>query len=106
MVQTLQRDQVQKEYSEIVFNLYLHHVGEFQPCQTVSNIFTFFLSPLWRLGPKINILREPKLLVKPTWTNLLTNQIRSLEKTVIQLLSLPKKHYKHYVPTIPLELEL
>ena len=53
MVQTLQRDQVQKEYSEIVFNLYLRHVGEFEPCQTRSNIFTFFLSPSWRLGPKI-----------------------------------------------------
>ena len=60
MVQTLQWDQVQKEYSEIVFNLYLHHVGEFEPCQTVSNIFTFFLSPLWRLGPRINILRDFK----------------------------------------------
>ena len=60
MVQTLQWDQVQKEYSEIVFNLYLHHVGEFEPCQTVSNIFTFFLSPLWRLGPKISSFRRKR----------------------------------------------
>ena len=93
-------------YFEIVFDLSLHHVGEFEACQTGSNIFTFFLSPLWHLGSKINILREPKLLVKPTWTNLLTNQIRPLEKTVIQLLSLQKKHHKHYIPTIPLALEL
>ena len=56
MVQTLQWDQVQKEYSEIVFNLYLHHVGEFEPCQTRFNTFTFFLSPSWRLGPKISLL--------------------------------------------------
>ena len=77
------------------------------------NILNLFLGPFmasWlpklHLPPKINILREPKLLVKPMWTNLLTNQIRPLEKTVIQLLSLQKKHHKHYVPTIPLALEL
>ena len=53
MLQTLQRDQVQKEYSDIVYNLSLHHVGEFEACQTGSNIFTFFLSPSRHLGPKI-----------------------------------------------------
>ena len=60
MVQTLQQDQVDKMYFEIVFDLSLHHVGEFEACQTGSNIFTFFLSPLWRLGPRINILRDFK----------------------------------------------
>ena len=34
MVQTLQRNQVEKMYFDIVFNLSLHHVGEFEPCQT------------------------------------------------------------------------
>ena len=52
MVQTLQRNLVEKMYFDIVFNLSLHHVGEFEPCQTRFNIFTLFLSPSWRLGPK------------------------------------------------------
>ena len=103
MLQTLQRNQVDKMYFEIVFDLSLHHVGEFEACQTGSNIFTFFLSPLWHLGSKINILREPKLLVKPTWTNLLTNQIRPREKTVIQLLSL-QKHNKKTITSITFPL--
>ena len=34
MVQTLQCNQVEKMYFQIVFNLSLHHVGEFEPCQT------------------------------------------------------------------------
>ena len=54
MVQTLQRNQVEKMYFDIVFNLSLHHVGEFEPCQTQFNIFTLFLSPSWHLGPKIS----------------------------------------------------
>ena len=53
MVQTLQRNQVEKMYFDIVFNLSLHHVGEFEPCQTWFNIFTLFLSPSWRHGSKI-----------------------------------------------------
>ena len=56
MVQTLQRNQVEKMYFDIVFNLSLHHVREFEPCQTRFNIFTLFLSPSWRLGPKISLL--------------------------------------------------
>ena len=52
MVQTLQWDQVEKMYFEIVFDLSIHHVGEFEPCQTQFNIFNFFLSPSWRLGPQ------------------------------------------------------
>ena len=53
MVQTLQRNLVEKMYFDIVFNLSLHHVGEFEPCQTRFNIFTLFLSPSWRHGSKI-----------------------------------------------------
>ena len=85
-----QWDHVGKMQFQTLFKFSLHHVGDNETSQTQFNIFNFFLCPLWRLGPKINILREPKLLVKPTWTNLLTNQIRPLEKTVIQLLSLQK----------------
>ena len=45
-----------KMYFEIVFNLSLHQVGDKATCQTWFNIFTFFLSPSWRLGPKISLL--------------------------------------------------
>ena len=54
MVQTLQQDQVDKMYFEIVFDLSLHDVGEFGPCLTQFYIFNFFLSPLWRHDSKID----------------------------------------------------
>ena len=51
-----QQDQVEKMYFEIVFNLSLHQVEDKATCQTQFYIFNFFLSPLWRLGPKIFML--------------------------------------------------
>ena len=56
MLLYLQQDQVEKMYFEIVFNLSLHQVDDKATCQTRFNIFTLFLSPLWRLGPKISLL--------------------------------------------------
>ena len=51
-----QQDHVEKMYFEIVFNLSLHQVEDKATCQTQFYIFNFFLSPLWRLGPKIFML--------------------------------------------------
>ena len=66
MVQTLQWVQIEKMYFEVVFNLSFHHVGEFEPCQTGFNIFTFFLSPSWRLCPKMNNSRHFFVIVIPS----------------------------------------
>ena len=37
MLYYLQRDQVEKMQFKIVFDLSLHHVGEFETCQTQHN---------------------------------------------------------------------
>ena len=77
MVQTLQWDQVEKMYFEIVFDLSIHHVGEFEPCQTQFNIFNFFLSPSWRLDPQnsffFSIVVILSSLVKPIRPHYKTN---------------------------------
>ena len=37
---------------QTVFKFSLHHVGDNETSQTQFNIFNFFLSPSWRLGPQ------------------------------------------------------
>ena len=48
----LQWDHVQKMQFQTSFKFSLHHVGDNETSQTQFNIFNFFLSPSWRLGPQ------------------------------------------------------
>ena len=60
MVETLQRDHIEKMQFEIVFNLSLYQVGGFGTSPTQSIFSTFFSSPLWRHCSKIFVLAFAK----------------------------------------------